>query len=459
MSEASKRRELAFEIWRAGVAAVDSERLVRNVVKVTADGLEIAGVRWSSSTGRICVVGAGKAGAGMVRGMEASLPPEFLDRLSGWVNVPEDCVAAGTRIHLHGARPAGVNEPTAAGVQGTREILQRVAQLSQEDLCIVLISGGGSALLPAPIAGVSLAEKQQVTRALMLSGATIQELNTVRRALSEVKGGGLLRATRAGQLVALIISDVSGDPLETIASGPTVDVPPDPAAALAVLERYTEKLSQQGAEQAIPASIFDVLQQQLAQPSTSAASICPEYANHIIGNNRTAVEAAATQAAALGYEVVETLWDQAGVAAELGYELVNRCRQLREQSLPGKRYCIITGGEPIVHLALTELPRKGGRNQELVLAAGVALLGLPPAVAEQIVILSGGTDGEDGPTDAAGGLIDLELLQQANAAGLDPQEYLRINNSYPYLDQIGGLIRSGPTHTNVMDLRVALVHT
>lgn len=442
-------RQDAFQIWRAGVSAVDSARLVRNVVHLNGRDLHIADEVWSpSETGRICVVGAGKAGAGMASGFLSALPEEWRSRVSGWVNVPGDCVNELEPIHLHAARPAGVNEPTQAGVEGTRKILSCVGGLSPEDLCLVLISGGGSALLPAPVEGVSLEDKQQVTRILMQSGATIRELNAVRRALSQVKGGGLLRACQAGKLIALIISDVIGDPLETIASGPTFDLRPDPQLALTILNKIAERT-----HVSAPPAVRATLARQL-KTNRTVPEITRQYSNHVIGNNQTAVEAAADQAEALGYEVVLKVFDQAGVAAEFGRDFADRCLQVQQKISASNRVCLISGGEPVVHLTTTHWPRKGGRNQELVLAAAKQL---QATGSQGIVVLSAGTDGEDGPTDAAGAVIDSALLEVAAEQQLHLDEFLEINNSYPFFEKIGGLIKTGPTHTNVMDLRIGLI--
>ncbi|HTN77429.1 MAG TPA: glycerate-2-kinase family protein, partial [Pirellulaceae bacterium] len=234
-------REDLLAIWHAGVDAVRADRLVQDAV-VVEDGyiiiddepIDLATIE------RIVVVGAGKAGAGMARGIELALGAPLMEQkqLAGWINVPDDCVQQLQRVHIHGARPAGVNEPTPAGVAGTEQIMRLVASLTARDLCLVLISGGGSALMPAPAAGISLADKQAITRFLSAAGANIAELNTVRKQLSRVKGGGLARACRAGQLVSLIISDVIGDPLDLIASGPTVLDSSTPAIALAILNKY-----------------------------------------------------------------------------------------------------------------------------------------------------------------------------------------------------------------------------
>src|SRR5690606_19624071 len=192
---------------------------------------------------RIVVVGGGKAGAGMAQGVLQAIPESVRQakQLTGWLNVPADCVTECGPIHLHAARPAGVNEPTPEGVAGTDEILRQVASLSDEDLCLVLISGGGSALLPAPAEGITLADKLAVTRHLSASGANIEQLNLVRKELSRIKGGGLARACRAGRMVALIISDVLGDPLHLIASGPTVTDPSSPREALNILDAFRSR--------------------------------------------------------------------------------------------------------------------------------------------------------------------------------------------------------------------------
>ena len=235
-------REQAQAIWEAGVAAVSSERLVRNVIHRDGSVLSICGHDWdTTSLSRIIVLGVGKAGAGMAAAVEAELGEELTDaKVAGWVNVPADCVRPLRRIVLHAARPAGVNEPTEAGVFGTQRTLELACSAGANDLVVVLISGGGSALAPAPIPGITLADKLAVTRFLMNSGASIQELNTVRKHLSLFKGGGLARATsQARAVITLIISDVIGDPLDVIASGPTVEDTSTAADALAVLKRFS----------------------------------------------------------------------------------------------------------------------------------------------------------------------------------------------------------------------------
>jgi glycerate 2-kinase len=491
-------REDARAIWQAGVDAVRADRLVRAALRVEGPDLVVCDERFPvESLGRVAVVGAGKAGAGMAAAVEQVLAPTPLaKRLEGWVNVPADCVRPLTQIHLHAARPAGVNEPTDAGVQGAREILRIVSQLGRDDLCLVLLSGGGSALLPAPKPPITLADKQAVTRHLMHSGATIEELNTVRKRLSLIKGGGLARAATAGRLVAMIISDVVGDPLSTIASGPTCGDATTDAEALAVLGQFT------GGPPAVPQQVLDYLRTaaaEAARPKSPACRTPPciltpqgcqvrgfslrenalvrganghvqreptptilngvaacRVTNHIIGHNATALAAAADRARQLGYHVVSRGSDNRGEASQEGRDLARRClaSSAGKADPPSGDVCLLSGGEPIVDMAATDRPGKGGRNQQLVLAA---LVELQHDDMPRIAILAGGTDGEDGPTDAAGAWLDAELRGTAQRLQVDPVDYLQRFDAYTFFSRCGGLLITGPTHTNVMDLRVALV--
>lgn len=447
----------AVEIWRAGVAAVDATRLVREVLRTTPEGLSICGriYPWDSF-GRLCVVGAGKAGAGMAAGVEEALGPRGVaERVCGWINVPADCVRTLRKIHLHPARPAGLNEPTAAGVEGSHQILELVSRLAPDDLCLVLISGGGSALLPAPLPGITLPEKQLVTRLLMQGGATIHELNTVRKQLSEIKGGGLARAITARQTETLIISDVVGDPLGIIASGPTVDDHSTPGEALDVLRRFS------GNRENVPASVWRLLDQSSSSDLARGGPKIPSTTvrNHLIGTNRVAVEAAKRRAEQLGYRVVDNGSDNTGDATEVGRGLARECERLR-LAMTGteEKVCVLSGGEPVVRLAPPNERGLGGRNQQLVLAALDELCTTgAERFPQNIVVLSGGTDGEDGPTDAAGGWASTGVAEAAKRLALDRREFLRRNDAYHFLETTGGLLKTGPTHTNVMDLRVALV--
>lgn len=444
----------ARKIWQAGVDAVRSDRLVEQALRVEGDLLVVDEQETIdlSRIEHIEVVGAGKAGAGMAAGVLAALGPELkvAKRLTGWVNVPADCVGNETGpIHLHPARPAGVNEPTAAGVVGAEEILRRVAALGPRDLCVALISGGGSALLPAPIEGISLDDKLAVTRLLSAGGATINQLNSIRKPLSRIKGGGLARACRAGKLMVLIISDVLGDPLDVIASGPTVPSQSTAADALAILQEFALSRAD------VPESVWQALE---AVANRSAKRAFADVHNFVIGNNAVAVDAAGLMAESLGYShAMTSARESEGLADDVGRHLADMALRMRATAGPD---CLISGGEPVVKLVASEQRGRGGRNQQLVLAA---LARLVEADAGQgragrgIVILSGGTDGEDGPTDAAGAVLCGDSWPRARDLGLDLATFLGRNDAFTFWDRVGSLIRTGPTHTNVCDLRVVLV--
>ena len=434
----------AINIWRSGLNAVNSETLVRNAIKVKSGEVSVAGKRFKlNSLGRICVVGAGKAGAGMASGAEKGLA-DLLDRTSGWVNIPEGTSRQVKKIRLHPARPAGINEPTEAGVHGTRKILEMVSGLSENDLCICLLSGGGSALLPLPKPGFSLDDKLQITRRLSESGASIHQMNALRSLMSEVKAGGLARACQAGTLITLVISDVIGDDLNVIASGPTVTETRD-VDVHAILDAFE-----------FPPDIREKLNREMERTTTAPIQEGPSrrlknVRNVILGSNQTAVDAAVASAKRKGYSIVEMPPEAPNTTAEeVGIELAKR--MMMPHNYPT---CIVRGGEPIVRLVAKQLRGRGGRNQQLVLAAMMELGQAP--VLPDFALISGGTDGEDGPTDAAGAVIDQALLDSIVQSWRDPKEYLRRNDAYNFFAPLDGLFFTGPTNTNVCDLRVAVV--
>jgi len=451
-----KLRDDAREIWKTGVAAVDSQHLVKQALQLKDQTLWVHDQPIDlSETQRIVVIGAGKAGAGMATGLEAVLldSTPFEGIVDGWINIPADCTQTLRHIQLHPARPAGLNEPTQAGVQGSAKILDMVQTMNPSDLCICLLSGGGSALLPAPINGISLADKQQVTQFLSAAGANIQQLNTVRKQLSAIKGGRLARACRAKRLVTLIISDVPGDPLDIIASGPTVVDSSTPADAIAILDSFKAN------ESDLLNSVYETLHAQLDAPGMELSKDGPDVANHIIGNNQLAVEAAVQEAQNRGYRCdYEFAVDLEGSAEDVGQQLSRRGIQMK---VHGEINCWISGGEPTVQLAPLAQRGRGGRNQQLILAALDDQLRQftenTSAVPWQgMALLSGGTDGEDGPTDAAGAFLDQQVAELARQQGLHPQPYLDRNDAYSFFDAVQALVKTGPTHTNVCDLRVLL---
>lgn len=446
----SLRRD-ARHIWEHGVRAVDAGDLVRRAVAVRGNALRMAGTTVPlSGVGRIAVAGMGKAGAAMAGALEEALGSRVLESkaVEGVVLVPDREVRPLSRVLLHGARTGHDNRPTAAGVAGTRRLLKLAAGLGPRDLLICLVSGGGSALAPAPVPGVTLADKRRVTGLLESAGATINEMNAVRKHLSRLKGGGLVRATRA-RVVSLIVSDVVGDPLDVIASGPTA---PDPTTFADALEA----LRRRGLLSRTPRRALDCLwtgarggaPETLKRPSRRAV-------HHVIGNNAMALEAAAGRARSLGYRIVNLGPALEGESREAGVFLAGIARGVREQGTPAAApACILSGGETTVTLGRN--PGRGGRNQELVLGG---LAHLEAHGLDGVVLLSGGTDGEDGPTDAAGAVADAALLRRARSRGLDTREALAAHDAYPFFEGAGGLLRTRPTHTNVMDLRVVLVRS
>ncbi len=413
----------ALTIWHAAVDAVRPEPLVIAAVEQLRPLLASAPV--------IRVVGCGKAGAAMAIGVETALADQ-LDRVVGQVNVPEGFTATTKRIRLHAARPVGSNAPTPAGIDGARAMAQFLADAGPDDVALGLISGGGSALLPWPVEGVTLADKLAVTALLAGSGATIGKMNAVRKHLSRVKGGRLADGFRGRHFVTLIISDVVGDPLDVIASGPTTPDPTTYADALDVLDRY--KLRSR-----TPASIVDYLERGVRGELPETPKALPATVeNRLIGTNALALAAATRTAERLGYRVVSL-----GSAVEGETADVARRHAAIVRTLP-PRTCLLSGGETTVTLG--RQPGKGGRNQEYALAMALALGDTP-----NTLTLSGGTDGEDGPTDAAGAITDSATL------GPSAADHLARHDAYPYLDAAGGLLRTGLTGTNVMDVRLTLV--
>jgi hydroxypyruvate reductase/glycerate 2-kinase len=435
-------RSDAAAIWQAGLAAVRPGSLIHEALSIgNSDLLDTL-----KAADRILVVGAGKAGAAMAAAVETELA-SLLDRVEGVVNVPAEAVRPLRKIVLHAARPAGTNQPTAEGVAGTRRILELVPRAGRNDVALCLISGGGSALLPAPVDDVTLQDKQRVTGLLHACGATINEMNVVRKHLSKVKGGRLAQAFTGRSLVSLIISDVVSDPLDVIASGPTAPDPTTFADALGILEKYD--LSDK-----VPQAVRQHLEKGATGRIPETPKSLPENVrNVVIGNNAGALAAAAARARELGYSVVNLGSNIEGETSPVAKRLAGVARSIAQDAQPAAApACILSGGETTVTLHAGH--GIGGRNQEFVLAAA---LELGERSLRDIVILSGGTDGEDGPTDAAGAIADSATLHAAARLGLDPQAFLTRHDAYHFFSGTQDLLRTGLTDTNVMDVRVILV--
>lgn len=432
----------ALEIFQAALQAVDPALAIRHYVRLDGNLLLAGGVSFDlSKIGRVYVVGAGKASAPMAAALEEILQ----DRISsGLVSVKYGYIANMKRVKLV---EAGHPIPDQAGLEAAGAILDLVREAQEDDLVIVLISGGGSALLPLPVEGVSLEEKQELTRLLLSSGATIREINAVRKHLSRIKGGQLAKAAFPAKTLTLILSDIVGDPLEAIASGPTVPDPTTFAEALAVIEKY-------GIHDKAPASILHHLERgrrgeapETPKPDDPAFQ---RVVNLIVGSNIQALLAARAKAEELGFHTLILSSSIEGEAREVAKVHGAIAREVRRTGNPlPPPACLLSGGETTVTVKGKGV---GGRNQEFVLAAAIEIEGLLSTI-----IFSAGTDGSDGPTDAAGAIASGETVQRARALGLDPFYYLEENDSYCFFQQLGDLIITGPTNTNVMDLRLILV--
>jgi glycerate 2-kinase len=439
------RRDLraqARSIFRAALRASDPFQAVCRHARISGETLTAGGHRYKlGDFDRIFVIGAGKAGGAMARAVEQLLGRRIA---GGLINVKYGHGASLRRIEIN---ECGHPVPDRNGVAGASRIAAIANAAGERDLVICLISGGASALLPLPALPVTLAQKQQVTRLLLASGANIHEINALRKHISRVKGGQLARLAYPATVLSLLLSDVIGDDLDVIGSGPTA---PDVSTfedAKAVLDKYA-------LWNRAPAAVRSRIEQGLAgevleTPKPGDIAFL-NTRNLVIGSNLLAVEAAAVRARELGFRtmVLSTLVqgetrEIARMHAAIAAEIVRSGRPLRPPA------CVITGGETTVTLRGRGV---GGRNQEFVLAACIDIAGL-----DRVVILSGGTDGTDGPTDAAGAIADGSTLARAEGLGMSPPAFLADNNSYCFFKPLGDLLITGPTNTNVMDIRVMLV--
>lgn len=437
-----KLRRQAADIMSAALRAVDPAEAVRrfvhrrgNIVRIGLDACDLRTVR------RVFVVGGGKAAAPMASALEQVIG----DRITaGLVTVKYGHTAPLQRVRLV---EAGHPLPDAAGQQGAEAILDLVRDAGKEDLVMCLISGGGSALLPAPAAGVTLDDKIKATDLLLRSGATIQETNTVRKHLSRIKGGWLAHAAAPAAVVVLILSDVVGNALDAIASGPAVPDPTTFGDALAIVERYR-------LEQRMPRAVMEHLRRGAAGavPETPKPghSAFRRVQTVIVGSNELAATAASAKARALGFRTLILTTFLEGEAREAARVFASVARSVQSSKVPlVPPACLIAGGETTVTV---RGQGKGGRCQEFALAAALAMAGWRDAL-----VAAFGTDGTDGPTDAAGAIAEGATVARARALGLDAWRALEANDSYSFFSALGDLIATGPTNTNVNDLYLALV--
>lgn len=437
----TRARQDARRIFTKALEAVEAGNAVCRHLRMDGDRLFFKDLVLSISQFQRCIaIGAGKASAAMGQAVEGILKRALSD---GYITVKYGHGHPLDRIHLN---EAGHPIPDARGVAGAAAILDTVRKAGSEDLIIALFSGGGSALLPLPMEGISLGDKQETISVLLQCGASIHEINTIRKHLSRIKGGRLAKAAHPARLVALILSDVVGDDLDVIASGPTV---PDPST----FSDCMEILSKYHLEDRLPSSVTTLLRKghsrQVPETPKPGDPAFEKTTNIIIGNNSNALLAAKTAAEDMGYHTLILSSGIQGDTREAARFHAAIAREIRSSQHPiPPPACILSGGETTVQVTGTG---KGGRNQEFVLQAALDIAGAGP-----IVVLSAGTDGTDGPTDAAGAVADDASLSRARAAGMDPVRFLENNDTYSFFKAINDLVITGPTDTNVMDLRIML---
>jgi glycerate 2-kinase len=435
------------DIFNAALAAADPYNAVLNAASVEQDRLQIGGAAYDlSSFERVIVVGAGKATARMALAVEELLG----DRIGAGLIVVKDGHTAPLNIidQVEASHPV----PNEAGIMGAQRILNMVRAADDKTLVVCLISGGASALLIAPVEDVTLQDKQDATRLLLNAGADIFELNAVRKHLSMVKGGRLAQAAWPARLVTLIVSDVIGDPLDVIASGPTAPDNSTFAEAWAAIEKF-------GLQNKLPPRVADYLQRGIAGevPETVKAddACMAGTRNVIVASIRQALSAAEQISARLGF-TTKTISDTLqGEASDAARELAKTARNELAAMQANERRCLLWGGETIVTVRGSG---KGGRNQELALVFAMEIEGL-----RGVSLLSAGTDGTDGPTDAAGAMVDGRTISRARTLEIDPLRYLSNNDSYAFFQQLDKVtgeyshFKTGPTGTNVMDIQIVLL--
>ncbi|RLI35276.1 glycerate kinase [Candidatus Bathyarchaeota archaeon] len=437
-----RAREIALKLLKVGVEAADPKACVKEHVKLLGETLRVADRSFNlSKVGKIFVVGGGKASGRMAEALEELLG----DRItSGIINVPRG-TAGRLRLKRVKVREAGHPIPDLQGVEGVKEMVKLLGEAGEGDLVFALISGGGSALMPLPLNGLTLQDKQEATRLLLRSGAPIQAVNTVRKHLSGIKGGRMALKAYPAMLLALIISDVVGDRLDFIASGPTVPDPTTYKDALKICREY-------GVWERLPPKVKSLLEQgakgfyeETPKPGNPAFT---KTFNFLVGTNWRSCMAMVKQAERLGLKTLFLTSSLEGEARHVGTVLASILRDVAEGKSLKKPLAVIVGGETTVTV---KGKGKGGRNQELALSASKKLEGVDGAV-----LASMGSDGIDGFTDAAGAIVDGYTAERGRKLGLNLEAMLEDNDSYHFFAKLGDLIFTGPTGTNVNDFTVLI---
>lgn len=440
--QARERREQALAVLSAALEAVDPVKAIRRQVSLSDQTLGIGERTYDLGRYRhIYVIGGGKASGSMAQAIEQVLGQQVTD---GLVNVKYGYGAETEIVHVN---EAGHPLPDAAGLAGTKQMAELAQQATDEDLVICLISGGGSALMTLPADEITLADVKSLTDALLRCGATINEINAVRKHLSQIKGGNLARLAYPAEIVTLILSDVVGNPLDVIASGPTVPDTTTFADAYGVIEKY-------GLLEELPRPIVERLRRGkeglLAETPKEGDEVFTRTHNLIMASNEVAAEAALAKAEELGFHTLLLSTFVEGEAREVARVLAAVAKEILHSGRPAPRpACVVAGGETTVTVRGQGV---GGRNQEMALSAALEIAGL-----EDAMIIPLATDGTDGPTDAAGAIADGSTLRRAQEVGLSATQYLANNDSYHFFQQLGDLLFTGPTNTNVNDLTLTFV--
>ena len=438
---------MAKAVFLKALSAVDPSKILKDRIRIDRDHLLIKlegnseKVFDLKGVDKIFLVGAGKATSAMARAIEEI----FEDRITRGIITTK----YGHRLPLNKTEiiEAGHPLPDRKGYEGAKKIQRLLQESGPKDLVIFLLSGGGSALLPFPADQIDLKEKQEATQFLLDCGADIKEINTIRKHISRIKGGWLAKWAYPSTVIGLILSDVVGDHLDVIGSGPTVPDPSTFEEAWGILKEY-DLLNE------IAPSIRRHLQSgrkgKVEETPKPGEDVFEKVYNSIIGSNTLALFAAKEEAAAFGFNTLILSSSIEGETREAARFHTSIAKEVISSGNPiPMPACILSGGETTVTIKGKGL---GGRNQEFVLAGALEISGI-----EKVVLLSGGTDGTDGPTDATGAMADNTTVQRAKSLGLDPNFYLDNNDAYPFFEKLGDLLITGPTHTNVMDVRIILV--
>jgi len=432
----------ALKIYQTGVGAVEAGSAIRKYCSLQNNCIYSDGNKYDlKDIENIYVVGAGKATAPMAAAIEEILGDSITE---GIVNVKYGHVATLKKIRLI---EAGHPVPDAQGQNGAEEIVNLLKKAGEKDLVMCLISGGGSALLPLPVEKISLKDKQETIKVLLYCGASIHEINTIRKHISKIKGGRLAQEAYPAQLITFILSDVVGDDMDVIASGPTVPDTSSFGDCIRIFEKYS-------IENKVPESVFqymnDGITGKVEETPGKEDRVFERNQNVIIGSNIEAILAAKKEAEGLGYNPLILSSMIQGETRHIARVHTAIAKQIIKTGHPVKPpACVLSGGETTVTVKGTG---KGGRNQEFVLASVADI-----SNKNNIVILSCGTDGNDGDTDAAGAIADSDTLNRAREVGVDSNRFLENNDSYHFFEKLGNLIKTGPTNTNVMDIQVMLV--